>query len=59
MNLEVVDRICAALEEIHPARDNPALRQRVSPAIASLKTFVQDRPGHDRRYAIDGQKDSK
>ncbi len=56
MNLEIVDRICAALEEIQPARDNPALRSKGIPSYTSLKTFVQDRPGHDRRYAIDGRK---
>ena len=42
-NLEIVDRICDAVDELHPAR---ASRR-------ALKTFVPDRPGHDRRYAID------
>jgi dTDP-glucose 4,6-dehydratase len=55
-NLEVVDHICAALEEIHPAKDNPVLRAKGIASYRSLKTFVQDRPGHDRRYAIDGSK---
>jgi len=55
-NLEVVDRVCAALEELRPARDNPALRRLGVDAYASLKTFVDDRPGHDRRYAIDASK---
>jgi dTDP-glucose 4,6-dehydratase len=49
-NLQVVDAICAALEELHPAANNPALRGATYP---DLKSFVKDRPGHDRRYAID------
>jgi len=52
-NLEVVDRICDALEAVKPARANPALRGRT---YRDLKTFVPDRPGHDRRYAIDAAK---
>jgi dTDP-glucose 4,6-dehydratase len=50
-NLQVVEAICAALEEIEPRAANPALGGQ--PGYASLKTFVADRPGHDRRYAID------
>ena len=45
-NLEVVDTICGVLDVLRPDR---------SPH-QSLKTFVKDRPGHDRRYAIDGSK---
>jgi dTDP-glucose 4,6-dehydratase len=52
-NLEIVDRICEALEALQPARSNAALRGR---AYQDLKTFVVDRPGHDRRYAIDATK---
>ena len=52
-NLQVVDTLCAALEEALPAADNPALAKRGVESYASLKTFVPDRPGHDRRYAID------
>ncbi len=55
-NLEVVDRICALLEEEHPAARNPALRARGIMRYADLKAFVKDRPGHDRRYAIDASK---
>ena len=43
-NLQVVEAICDAIDERHPA----AGRQR-----RSLVTHVEDRPGHDRRYAID------
>src|SRR6266849_3693525 len=52
-NLEIVDRICDAVEALRPARSNPALR--VS-GYRELKTFVADRPGHDRLDAIDASK---
>jgi len=55
-NIEIVDRICAVLEDLLPARDNPALRDKGVGAYTGLKTFVTDRPGHDRRYAIDATK---
>jgi dTDP-glucose 4,6-dehydratase len=45
-NLEVVDTICEALDKDRPEN---APHQ-------NLKTFVKDRPGHDRRYAIDFSK---
>lgn len=49
-NLDVVRSICAILEELAP----------IKPAgvghYADLITFVADRPGHDRRYAIDAGK---
>jgi dTDP-glucose 4,6-dehydratase len=52
-NLEIVDRVCDVLEDLRPARTNPALGGR---SYRELKTFVADRPGHDRRYAIDAGK---
>jgi dTDP-glucose 4,6-dehydratase len=52
-NLEVVDGICAALESIRPAAANPALAAKGIHGYADLRTFVPDRPGHDRRYAVD------
>jgi len=55
-NLEMVDRLCALLEEVRPARSNPALAPRGVGSYAELKSFVADRPGHDRRYAIDAHK---
>ena len=55
-NVEIVDRICAALEEARPAAANPALAGRGIARYAELKTYVADRPGHDRRYAIDAAK---
>ena len=53
-NLEIVDRICDTLQDVRPAAANPAVRHRSS--YRDLKTFVPDRPGHDRRYAIDATK---
>jgi dTDP-glucose 4,6-dehydratase len=55
-NLQVVDALCAALEAELPAAGNPALAARRLSSYAGLKTFVKDRPGHDRRYAIDASK---
>ena len=47
-NLDVVETVCAVLDELRP--DDPVVPHR------SLIRFVQDRPGHDRRYAIDSRK---
>ncbi|QIK38649.1 dTDP-glucose 4,6-dehydratase [Caldichromatium japonicum] len=47
-NLEVVDLICCLLDERLP--DSPYRPH------AQLKTYIPDRPGHDRRYAIDASK---
>jgi dTDP-glucose 4,6-dehydratase len=55
-NVEVVDAICAALEHQRPAARNPALAARGIKSYVELKAFVKDRPGHDRRYAIDATK---
>jgi dTDP-glucose 4,6-dehydratase len=55
-NLEIVDGLCAVLEELLPARTNAALAARGLTSYAALKRFVPDRPGHDRRYAIDAGK---
>jgi dTDP-glucose 4,6-dehydratase len=55
-NLEVVDLVCDVLDEMLPAPENPALRGRNLAQYRALKTFVEDRPGHDRRYAIDASK---
>jgi len=52
-NLEIVERICEAAETLCPAASNPALK---GATYRDLKTFVPDRPGHDRRYAIDAGK---
>jgi dTDP-glucose 4,6-dehydratase len=55
-NVEMVDAICAELERVVPAARNQALIARGVARYADLKTFVADRPGHDRRYAIDASK---
>lgn len=48
-NIEVVKTICSILDELVPK----------SSSYAEQITFVNDRPGHDRRYAIDASKMSK
>jgi len=55
-NLEMVDALCAELERQLPAAENPALSRTGVKDYVDLKTFVADRPGHDRRYAIDPDK---
>jgi dTDP-glucose 4,6-dehydratase len=47
-NLQVVEAICALLDKQRPRRNRASYRD--------LITFVTDRPGHDRRYAIDPSK---
>lgn len=46
-NIDIVRQICALLDELRPDRAGPHAR---------LITHVTDRPGHDRRYAIDAHK---
>ncbi|MFV2039726.1 MAG: aminotransferase class I/II-fold pyridoxal phosphate-dependent enzyme, partial [Acidimicrobiales bacterium] len=50
------DAICAALEAHRPAAESSALRERSVASYTDLQVFVKDRPGHDRRYAIDASK---
>ncbi len=52
-NLEVVDAICAVVQELLPASRNAQLFERGLSTYEELKRFVVDRPGHDRRYALD------
>ncbi len=47
-NLEVVHTICDILDELQPRADGQSYKSQI--------TFVKDRPGHDRRYAIDATK---
>jgi dTDP-glucose 4,6-dehydratase len=47
-NLDVVHTLCAILDELQPRTDGQSYRTQV--------TFVKDRPGHDKRYAIDASK---
>jgi dTDP-glucose 4,6-dehydratase len=46
-NIDVVRAVCAILDELRP---------KVAGSYADQITFVKDRPGHDRRYAIDARK---
>jgi dTDP-glucose 4,6-dehydratase len=46
-NIDIVHRVCALLDELRPDPAGPRAR---------LITHVADRPGHDRRYAIDARK---
>ena len=55
-NLEVVDSICATLDKFVAASSNPVMKSAGLSSYSQLKTFVEDRPGHDRRYAIDANK---
>ena len=47
-NIEVVETICRLLDERHPRDDGKPRSSQI--------TYVRDRPGHDRRYAIDASK---
>jgi len=55
-NLQVVDSICSSLEELYPSRLNPRMQEAGLQNYSDLVSFVKDRPGHDRRYAIDCSK---
>jgi dTDP-glucose 4,6-dehydratase len=47
-NLDIVHTVCALLDELSPKADGGSYKEQI--------TFVKDRPGHDRRYAIDARK---
>ncbi|KXS31582.1 MAG: dTDP-glucose 4,6-dehydratase [Candidatus Gallionella acididurans] len=47
-NLDIVHTICTLLDELRPRADGKSYREQIA--------FVTDRPGHDRRYAIDARK---
>ncbi len=47
-NYDVVNTICAILDELRPKTDGTSYTSQI--------TYVKDRPGHDRRYAIDATK---
>ncbi len=47
-NLEIIKFVCSILDELHPRKDGRLHEKAI--------TFVQDRPGHDLRYAIDASK---
>jgi len=47
-NIEIVHTVCALLDELRPRADGASYKTQI--------TYVKDRPGHDRRYAIDARK---
>ena len=47
-NIDIVNTVCTLLDEMRPRADGQS--------YASQITYVKDRPGHDRRYAIDARK---
>jgi len=47
-NIEIVKEVCSVLDELRPKQDGTEYSSQI--------TFVKDRPGHDRRYAIDASK---
>jgi len=47
-NLEIVHTVCSLLDELRPRADGKPYKEQI--------TYVTDRPGHDRRYAIDARK---
>lgn len=47
-NLNIVHTVCALLDELHPRADGKPYNEQIA--------YVTDRPGHDRRYAIDARK---
>lgn len=47
-NIEIVKTVCALLDELRPQADGSSYTNQIS--------YVTDRPGHDRRYAIDARK---
>ncbi|WP_042421492.1 dTDP-glucose 4,6-dehydratase [Comamonas granuli] len=47
-NIEIVHTVCALLDELRPRADGQSYKAQI--------TYVKDRPGHDRRYAIDARK---
>jgi dTDP-glucose 4,6-dehydratase len=60
-NRTVIDRLCTEVDRAFEETEGLAQRFPAAPAAkgeptASLRTFVTDRPGHDRRYAIDETK---
>ncbi|MGI4779716.1 MAG: dTDP-glucose 4,6-dehydratase [Janthinobacterium lividum] len=47
-NIDIVNTVCTLLDELQPRDDGQSYREQIS--------YVTDRPGHDRRYAIDARK---
>src|SRR3546814_11428204 len=47
-NIDIVNTVCTLLDELRPRSDSKSYKEQI--------TYVTDRPGHDRRYAIDARK---
>ncbi len=58
-NLQVLQTLCRQLERFRPAAKNPAILKLGLKNYGQLVKFVKDRPGHDRRYAINSTKIKK
>ncbi|HZN55282.1 MAG TPA: dTDP-glucose 4,6-dehydratase [Candidatus Polarisedimenticolaceae bacterium] len=54
-NLELVGRICDAIESVVPAASNEAMGRAGKRSYRDLASHVPDRAGHDRRYAVDAR----
>ncbi|HUE97717.1 MAG TPA: dTDP-glucose 4,6-dehydratase [Anaerolineales bacterium] len=55
-NINLVNQICSILNDIAPPVEVPQLREQGLEDYSKLINFVDDRPGHDHRYAIDSTK---
>jgi dTDP-glucose 4,6-dehydratase len=55
-NIDLVNQICMVLDNIAPPVEVPQVRERGLKSYSELIGFVEDRPGHDHRYAIDSAK---
>lgn len=55
-NLDLIHQICSILDDVAPPVEVPALHEQGLESYRDLIRFVTDRPGHDRRYAIDSAK---
>ena len=47
-NIDIVNLLCGELDRLHPRADGASYRRQIN--------YVKDRPGHDRRYAINADK---
>ena len=56
LNINLVNQICAILDEVAPPEEVPQLRDQGLKSHKELIRYVTDRPGHDHRYAIDSAK---
>jgi len=55
-NIYIAEKICEILDELYPININMQITNNQLTSYKDLITFVEDRVGHDRRYAIDASK---